>query len=76
MSLPLTLLVAGVERLGCRVSCQFVLWDASTAAYQRLSSAAAESAGDKREDDLSHIRMGGERPSLNVSVQPVRTKYL
>lgn len=76
MSLALILLIAGVERLGCRVSCQFMLWDASTAGAQRLSSAAAESAGDKREDDLSRIRVGGEGPSLNVSVQYVRTEYL
>lgn len=59
---PLTLLIAGVERLGCRVSCKLMLWDAPTAGAQELSSAAVESAGDKREDDLSFIR-GGETQS-------------
>ena len=72
----MALLVAGVERLGSRVSCQFMLWDALTAGAQRLSGAAAESAGDKREDDLSRIRAAGEGPGLNVSVQQVRTESL
>lgn len=49
---------AGVERLGCRLSCNFMLSNASTADVRRMSGAAVESAGDKREDDLSYIRWG------------------